>query len=242
VGVALLTSAVGWRWAVSLLAVLPAAAFVVMRRWLPHVGAPARTHGALGGQLRNLQLLRITAAGGALFFMFIGVFSYVTFRLEAPPFSFQPAHASLIFLLWLLGVAGPFAGRLADRIGWRNAALAAVTCAGAALLLSLPAWLPSLAIGLALLTVSMFSGATALQLGVASSTDVDRGVASAIYFCVYYTCGGLGAYLPGLAWERWGWNGVAGVALGAVSVAILALSATRFQPGRSRSSERLQPD
>jgi YNFM family putative membrane transporter len=242
VGVALLTSAVGWRWAVSLLAVLPAAAFVVMRRWLPHVGAPARTHGALGGQLRNLQLLRITAAGGALFFMFIGVFSYVTFRLEAPPFSFQPAHASLIFLLWLLGVAGPFAGRLADRIGWRNAALAAVTCAGAALLLSLPAWLPSLAVGLALLTVSMFSGATALQLGVASSTDVDRGVASAIYFCVYYTCGGLGAYLPGLAWERWGWNGVAGVALGAVSVAILALSATRFQPGRSRSSERLQPD
>jgi YNFM family putative membrane transporter len=235
VGVALLASGVGWRWAVSLVAVLPAAAFVVMRRWVPHVGAPARTRGALGGQLRNTQLLRVTVAGGALFFMFVGVFSYVTFRLEAEPFGFGPAQASLIFLLWLFGVAGPFAGRLVDRIGWRNTALAAVTCAGVALLISLPAWLPTLAIGLGLLTVSMFSGATALQLGVASSTDVDRGVASAIYFCVYYTSGALGAYLPGLAWERWGWNGVAAVALGAVALSVLALSATGVHPGRRRS-------
>jgi YNFM family putative membrane transporter len=238
VGVALLASAVGWRWAVSLLAVLPAAACVVMWRWLPHVGAPARTRGALAGQLRNLQLLRVTVAGGALFFMFVGVFSYVTFRLEAAPFSFRPAHASLIFLLWLFGAAGPFAGRLVDRIGWRNAALAAVGCAGVALLLSLPARLPTLAFGLALLTVSMFSGATALQLGVASSTDVDRGVASAIYFCVYYTCGALGAYLPGLAWERWGWNGVAGVALGAVGVAIAALVSSRGMASSRRRASR----
>ena len=171
-----------------------------------------------------------------MFFMFIGVFSYVTFRLEGAPFDFSPTHASLIFLLWLFGVSGPFAGRLADHIGWRATAVGAVSLAGVALLLSLPAWLPTLAVALGLLTVSMFSSATSLQLGVASSTDVDRGIASAIYFCVYYTSGGLGAYVPGLAWERWGWNGVAAVGLTAITVALAALNATWVHPGRRRSA------
>jgi YNFM family putative membrane transporter len=236
IGVALLASALDWRWAVSLMAVFPATACIVMWRWLPSVGAPARTRGALGGQLRNVQLLRVTVAGGCMFFMFIGVFSYVTFRLEGSPFDFDPTQASLIFLLWLFGISGPFAGRLADHIGWRGTAIGAVGLAGVALLLSLPAWLPTLAVALGLLTISMFSSATSLQLGVASSTEVDRGVASAIYFCVYYSSGGLGAYVPGLAWERWGWNGVVAVGLGAITLALVALNATRVHPGRSRSA------
>src|SRR5262249_12900791 len=130
IGVALLAAEVGWRWAVSLMAVLPATACVVMWRWLPSVGAPARTRGALGRQLRNSQLLRVTVAGGCMFFMFIGTFSYVTFRLEDAPFDFEPTHASLIFVLWLFGVSGPFAGRLADHIGWRRTAVCAVSLAG----------------------------------------------------------------------------------------------------------------
>jgi MFS transporter, YNFM family, putative membrane transport protein len=227
VGVALVASVTGWRFAVGGVAVLPAAAWLVMRRWLPDVGAPARSglrRGGLGGQLRNPRLLRIAAAGGAIFFMFVGVFSYVTFRLERPPFGFGTGSGALIFLLWLLGVVGPWAGKLVDRIGWRNAALAAVGCAATGLLLSLPARLPTLALGLALLTVAMFSGATALQLGVTMSTAVDRGVASAVYFCVYYGSAALGAYLPGLAWERWHWNGVVAVGLAATAVAGVALA------------------
>jgi YNFM family putative membrane transporter len=233
VGVALLASVIGWRWAVSGLAILPACAFVVMRRRLPDVGAPARSTG-LRGQFRNVQLLRIAFAGGALFFMFVGTFSYVTFRLESPPFGFAPASASLIFVLWLFGAVGPGAGKLVDRIGWRNAALAAVTCATAGLLLSLPAWLPTLALGLALLTVSMFSGATALQLGVTISTTVDRGAASAIYFSVYYGCGAFGAYVPGLAWQAWGWTGVVAMGLGAVGVALAALLSSRGTASSTR--------
>jgi MFS transporter, YNFM family, putative membrane transport protein len=239
IGVALLASGLGWRWAVSLMAVFPATACVVMWRWLPPVGAPARTRGALGGQLRNAQLLRVTVAGGCMFFMFIGVFSYVTFRLEGAPFGFDPTEASLIFLLWLFGVSGPFVGRLTDHIGWRATAVCAVGLASAALLLSLPAWLPTLAVALGMLTVSMFSAATSLQLGVASSTAVDRGVASAIYFCVYYTSGGLGAYLPGLAWQQWGWNGVTAVGLAATAIAIAALVSSRDTASYLRRGSRL---
>ncbi len=245
VGVALVASVTGWRWAVGGVAVFPAAACLVMRRWLPDVGAPARSGlrgGGLGAQLRNRQLLRIAAAGGAIFFNFVGIFSYVTFRLERPPFGFGTGTAALIFLLWLLGVVGPWAGKLVDRVGWRNAALAAVGCAMAGVVLSIPAWLPTLALGLALLTVAMFSGATALQLGVTMSADVDRGAASAVYFSIYYGSAALGAYLPGLAWQAWRWNGIVGVGLAATTLAALALTAARLQPGGSRRKVRLQPD
>jgi YNFM family putative membrane transporter len=225
--------------------VFPAAACVVMRRWLPDVGAPARSGlrgGGLGAQLRNRQLLRIAAAGGAIFFNFVGVFSYVTFRLERPPFGFGTGTGALIFLLWLLGVIGPWVGKLVDRIGWRNAALAAVGCAMAGVLLSIPAWLPTLALGLALMTVAMFSGATALQLGVTKSAYVDRGAASAVYFSIYYASAALGAYVPGLAWQAWRWNGIVGIGLAATTLAALSLlTATKLQLGCSRS-QRLQPD
>jgi YNFM family putative membrane transporter len=230
VGVALLASVIGWRWAIGGLAVLPAAGLAVMYRSLPDVGAPARSGrrgGGLPGQLRNALLLRIALAGGALFFTFVGVFSYVVYRLQAPPFGFGTAVSALIFLLWLFGVIGPWAGKLVDRIGWRNAALAAVVCSGTGVLLSLPDWLPSLAVGLALVTIAMFSGVTALQLGVTAAATVDRGAASAVYFSIYYGSGALGAYLPGLAWQQWRWPGVAAVGLGAVALAGLSLLSSR---------------
>ena len=231
VGVALAASVVGWRWAVGGLAVLPAAAVFVMRRWLPDVGPPARSSGlrrsGILAQIRNPLLLRIAVAAAAMFFTFVGVFSYVVFRLQRPPFSLGPAASSLIFLLWLFGAVGPYAGKLVDRIGWRRAAFASVACASLGLLLSFPSTLPTLTVGLSLVTVAMFAGVTALQLGVTSATDVDRGAASAVYFSIYYGCGAVGGYLPGLAWQTWRWNGVAGVGLAAVAVAALALLSSR---------------
>jgi predicted MFS family arabinose efflux permease len=71
-----------------------------------------------------------------------------------------------------------------------------------------------------LLAGAMFCGVTAAQLGSATSTSADRGVASAMYFSVYYASGALGGYLPGLAWEHWRWTGVV---LGCLAVLAAAL-------------------
>jgi hypothetical protein len=46
---------------------------------------------------------------------------------------------------------------------------------------------------------------------------------------VYYGAGALGAYLPGLAWEAWGWPGVAACGLGALGIATLALAAANAE-------------
>ena len=235
-GVGLLAAVVGWRWAIGVLAVLPLCAAVLMQRTL--VALPVETgdggtfHGVLR-QLRNPTLLRATVAGSAFYFTFVGCFSFVVYRLERAPFDLGPAAGSLIFVLWILGAAGPAIGRLADRLGWQRLALLALALAALGLALSLPASLPSLVAGLALVTLANFSGVTAAQLGVAGSASVDRGAASAVYFFFYYAIGSLGAYLPGLAWERYGWEGVAVTGFAALVVAgtvLLLAGALRGSP------------
>jgi MFS transporter, YNFM family, putative membrane transport protein len=230
IGVALVTVAVGWRWGIGGLAVLPLGAALLMQRSLADLPLPARTAGRLRGtlaQLRNRALLRASLAGSALFFTFLGTFSYVTYRLERPPFRFGTAAVSLVFVLWLLGASAPLVGRLADRFGWTRLALAGLAATAAGLLLTLPDTLPTLFAGLALIALGNFGGVTATQMGVAGATSVDLGAASAIYFTLYYTTGALGGYVPGLAWQAWGWKGVALLGLGVVLAAGIALVGSR---------------
>jgi YNFM family putative membrane transporter len=232
IGVALLTAAVGWRLGIGLLAILPLTAAFVMRRTLldvPVAPVDGTRRDGLRRQLRNRALLQAAVAGSAFFFTFVGTFSYVVYRLEQPPFRFTPAAGSLVFALWFLGVLGPALGRLADRLGWRRLAFCALALAAAGLGLTLPAWLPSLVVGLAFVTLANWGGVTAAQLGVAAASDVDRGTASAVYFSLYYLTGAVGGYVPGLAWERYRWTGVAltGWVVLALAATVLALGAKR---------------
>ena len=226
VGVALLTAATSWRVALGAVAALPLAATLVMRRSLPPETPVPPSAGLSLGTLRRLLANRALVAacltGAGLFFSFMGVFSYIDFRLERPPFSLSPAVIGLVFVLWVMGAAGPLAGRLADRHGWRAVALGGLLLCAGGLTLSLVPVLAVVIVGLALVTLGNFSAVTAAQLGVAGATDRDRGVASAMYFSAYYVAGALGAYVPGLAWEQWHWTGV-----WAMAIAAYALGARR---------------
>lgn len=226
VGVGLATAAVGWRPALGALALLPLGGAAVMHRTLPRAPAPRRSGrqlGAVSTQLRNWRVLRPALAASALFFAFVGTFSYATFRLTQPPFDYGTGTASLVFALWALGVVAPPAGRLADRIGWRRTSTAGLLCSAAGVLLTLPASLASLVPALALVLLGMFTGVTAAQLGVSAAGEVDRGVASAVYFSLYYLAGALAGFVPGLAWQSWAWPGVAALALGVLAVGLAAL-------------------
>jgi YNFM family putative membrane transporter len=228
IGVALLTDAVGWRWAVGGLAVLPLASSVILRRSLPDLPRPARAGEAgLRRQATNPRVLRAAVVGSAFFFVFVGTFSYVTYRLERPPFGYGTVAGSAVFGLWVLGFTTPLVGRLTDRIGWRRVAAASVTLSGAGLLITLPAHIAPLIIGLAAVALGNFAGVMAAQLGVSEATVVDRGSASAVFFSLYYACGALGGYVPGLVWQAWHWGGIVVLGLGTLTVAGAALVATR---------------
>ena len=238
VGVALLTAATDWRVALGLLTLLPLASTLLMRHGLPAEPPGERRTAPLslrqaGRVLHNPGLLAATLSGSALFFAFMGAFSYIDFRLERPPFSLSPGASGLVFLVWVMGAAGPAAGRQADRRGWRAVALGGLGLAAAGVGLSLLDVLPLALAGLALITLGNFSGVTAAQLGVAGATEQDRGVAAALYFSSYYLAGALGSYLPGLAFERWEWPGVAGLALGAYAIGAGAIAVTMMRAGHA---------
>jgi YNFM family putative membrane transporter len=237
VGVALLTAVTSWRVALAAVAALPLAATLVMRRSLPPETAAPSSAGlslrTLRAMLSNRALVAATLTGSAMFFSFMGIFSYIDFRLERPPFDLSPAVIGLVFVLWAMGVVGPLAGRLAGRHGWRIVALAGLLSAASGITLSLIATLPVVVVGLALVTLGNFTTVTAAQLGVAGATDHDRGLASAMYFSSYYVAGALGAYVPGLAWQSWQWTGVWALVIGAYAVGLTALL-TSVAAGRRR--------
>ena len=236
VGVGLVTAAIGWRPALGLLALLPAAAVLLLRRTLPEgprtVRAESRAS-ALRAHLRNPAVLRATVVGAGMFFAFVGTFSFIAYRLEAPPFGYSQTAISLLFCLWVLGAAGPYAGMLADRLGWRAVAAGAAVTAGTGVALSLSDWMPAIVVGLGMITLAMFTAVPAAQLGLSAAAEADRGIASALYFTAYYVAGGLGSFLPGLAWEAGGWPLVAATVAAPVGAALLAATLPQREPAPS---------
>ena len=77
------------------------------------------------------------------------------------------------------------------------------------------------------MTLANFAGVTAAQLGVAGATAQDRGLATALYFTAYYVAGGLGGYLPGLAYEARDWQGVVVLGLAVVGAGALVVASSR---------------
>jgi MFS transporter, YNFM family, putative membrane transport protein len=238
VGVGLMTAVTGWRLAFAAVALLPLAGVILMRRRLPEAPVPERSGGghrsAVATQLANPAVLVPATAAAALFFTFVGVFSYASFRLREAPFGFSPAATSLVFSLWVLGTIGPAAGRLADRVGWRTVTLTGVALAATGVALTLPGWSPPVLLGLAVTTLGMFTGVTAAQLGLAAAGPLDRGIASAIYFSFYYGAGALAGFVPGLGWEAWGWPGVVAVVAPALAMGAGTLCWAARLPGRIR--------
>jgi YNFM family putative membrane transporter len=219
----------GWRAAFLLSAAVTAAGAIGMGLELPRGGsASAPWRGAFGGMVRHLRDRRLLggfALAFCLFFAFIAVFTYLPYRLAAPPFRLSTDAIASAYLVYVAGIAvSPAAGRLAARVAPERLMLVGLAVSAVGVAVTLSGSLPVLVGGLLVLVVGMF---TAQALGPSYVNETAReakGGANALYLAFYYLGGTLGSWLPGLAWQRWGWAGVAGSSLLAIGVAALAVS------------------
>lgn len=183
--------------------------------------------------LKNPKLLTGFLTGFALFFSFIAIFSYLPFYLSEPPFSFSALAIGFVYIVYAAGiVSSPLAGYFAKRFGLLPIILLGLSILIIANIMSSVPHTMLLIVALSILTFGNFiaqSGATAY---VATEAKDFKAGATALYLFCYYIGGGLGAYVPGLLWDSFGWNSVLTCTLSVLFVASLAMCVLFFQERR----------
>ncbi len=220
----------GWRAAFVLFAATTLAGSAAMAMGLAPQRAAARVvwwsaYRGMLGHLRDRRLLGAYCVALTLFFGFIGIFTYLPYRLSAPPFSLSTGPISSVYLVYAAGVlVSPIAGRLSQRIAPERLMSAGLIVSSAGALMALAPSLPIVILGLVVLCLGMFTAQSIAPSYVNRMAPSAKGGASALYLAFYYVGGTLGSSLPGLAWQRWRWPGVTGACLVALGIGLAALT------------------
>src|SRR5260370_23007683 len=137
-------------------------AAVIARRLPRREGNPTvRLSDAYRGMFahfRNRRLVGAFLIGGAVFFCFIGVFTYLPYYLTAPPFHLSTAVVSSVYLVYIAGVfTSVISGRLSGRLGRRAVMAAGLAIACLGVLGTLVHSLPLIVLSLVVLCIGMFT-------------------------------------------------------------------------------------
>ncbi len=234
-----LTEAFGWRTAFMILAVLTllcaAGVVVLLPREQRFVRAEnlGRSFRQMLRHLRNRRLLGTFGIGFSVLFSFVAIFTYVNFRLAAPPFNLSSAALGAIFVTYLLGAAvTPWIGHAVQRLGRRAIAFVTVVIWAAGLLLTLAPPLFAIIIGLALAAACGITYQTMSTSFVAQTAGEGRSAAVGLYVTSFYLGGSVGGVLPGLTWTYAGYPGAVGMVL--VILLFVTLMAGLYWPPKPR--------
>jgi MFS transporter, YNFM family, putative membrane transport protein len=157
--------------------------------------------------LRNPRLLTTYLVGFNVLFSLVGVFTYITFYLAAPPFSLSTAKLSLLFVVYLVGlVATPLAGALLPRVGLRTGITGSILLSLAGVLLTLVPSVVVVVAGLALCCTGVFiSQSCATSFLREAAPEASRASAVGMYVACYYIGGTVAGVAPSLVWKLGGW-------------------------------------
>lgn len=206
----------GWRWALEA-AGLAALAFTGLFLWKApasrsFVRAPVglrTTTANVVGHLRNGRLIALYLTAFLLMGGFVAVYNMLGFRLIAAPFHLPQSAVGLVFLLYLAGtVSSAAAGRLADRFGRKPVLVVSEIVAVLGLLITLPAALTAVLIGVLLFTAGFFAAHSVASGWVGAIASEHRAEASALYLFAYYFGSSVLGALAGVWFTADGWNGV----------------------------------
>jgi MFS family permease len=210
----------GWRWAF----VFPGCLLLAISLILTYTLRQERRRVTIsqeGGLLRpawqhlcNPRLRAVYMAGFCVLFTLVGMFTYVSFHLSAPPFSLGPTQLGSIFFVYLVGaVMTPLFGRYIDRYGHRSGIFAGSALSIAGVLITLGPSLWMVLAGLAVCCTGVFTAQTAASSFIGVAAKQNRALAVGLYVTFYYIGGSVGSTLPGWIWRSAGWSGCVGLVI-----------------------------
>jgi MFS transporter, YNFM family, putative membrane transport protein len=243
-GVGLLVDTITWRGGLAVIAGMVALGALILIFGMPRSAPTAQLAAQREAAVPDTSLRVIAARlwwapliGATVFFPFLCTFTYTPYRLEGAPFYLSPSNANLFYLVYILGaVASLVAGQVSDRIGRRWTIYLGLAVCAMGLILSLLDLLPTALLALALVCVGGLSAHVVANASVSDGANPlgagARATALSLYTMGFYIGGGLGAFIPGFGWERWGWPGVIAPCAVAVIGASLCALKTPLRPQR----------
>ncbi|AIR91029.1 MFS transporter [Pseudomonas cremoricolorata] len=207
----LMTEYVGWREAFVVLAGLGLLIGVAIHRLLPTnsplCAPPASSPSALR-ELCRWPLLAAYGVGFCVLFAQVAMFTYAGLYLSQAPFDLGSAALGALYSVFLVAlVVTPVAGRLSKSRPQAQLLLVAALLGvcGSALTLLPSLWL--IVLGLALSCTGVFLTQAAANAFTTATAGHNKAGAVGLYLTCYYLGGSLGAVVPGLLWNPWGWQG-----------------------------------
>ncbi|MGG7550008.1 MFS transporter [Chryseobacterium arthrosphaerae] len=183
--------------------------------------------------LTNPYMLRLYFTAALLMGVFVSVYNYLTFRLEAAPFSLSHFIIAFIFLMYIFGVFGTMiTGRLSKRFRMNDILKVSVLCMllGSLLLLSENIFI--LISGLGLFTLSFFAAHTMASQMTALYAKRGKSSATSIYWLFYYFGSSILGSGTGYLLHAYSWNVFMGILMVAITTALLLATANSAQRGQ----------
>lgn len=175
--------------------------------------------------VREQPVLREASLVGALSFAAFSAFwSTLVFFLEQPPYRYGSEIAGLFGLVGVVGaLAAPMVGKLADK---RSPRLTVglglmITTASFFVFWLFGHQLAGLIVGVILLDLGAQTTLVSNQARIYSLPPEAHSRLNALFIMFYFLGGAVGSYLAAYSWSRWQWNGVCGIALFVMAIALI---------------------
>jgi YNFM family putative membrane transporter len=246
VAMGLLTAAVGWRvsFRIVSLALLILAGFTFLAL-VERQAEKQENHQNLAGLYANSiklffnpKILSLLLAGFSLFVGFLGMVTFLTYRLIAPPFNFTSGEVGWISFAGITALVAPFAGNLSLKTGiYKIIFPSLLICL---LSFQLMGWFESITLttlGLLLLFLGVYSCQPLLFLLIGQTAPKESlGSASALYALFCIGGGSLSSIFLGPVWRSYGWHGVTilcsiSLLISLIIMSIIALKSTEAKDG-----------
>jgi YNFM family putative membrane transporter len=174
----------------------------------------------------NLKIFLLLLAGFSLFFGFLGMVTFLTYRLIAAPFNFTSGEVGWISFAGITSLIAPFAGYLSQKIGtYKIVFLGLFICL---LSFQVMGWFQSItltALGLLLLFLGVYACQPLLFLLIGQNAPKESiGSASSLYILFCIGSGSLSSIFLGPAWRLYGWHGITILCSVSLIISLLIIS------------------
>lgn len=241
VSMGLLTSILGWQFSFKIVSfVLLFLSAVTFLSLVEKQNEKAENHQKLSrlyaNSMRlflNTKILSLLLAGFTLFVGFLGMVTFLTYRLIGPPFYFSSGEVGWISFAGITALIAPFAGNLSQKIGRYKIIFSAIlVCLLSFLLMG---WFDSVkltTLGLLLLFLGVYTFQPILFLIVGQNVPKESiGSASSLYILFCIGGGSLSSIFLGPVWRSYGWHGVTWLCSVSLLISLLIMSVIALKEG-----------